>query len=264
MTKLDIQQQDPKTLAAGYSRWFRFVEIGAIVAFWTLSAAIVAKLVPFTHRYPIGIAAAVLVGFIASDFVSGVVHWLADTWGSTDIPILGRALIRPFREHHVDPKAMTLHDYIETNGANCLVAVPVAAVALMIPIEVEHWEAFLVFLTGSLGSMIFWVMMTNQIHKWSHLDEAETPSLLRWCQKLHLVLPPRHHDVHHVAPFDTYYCITTGWLNPVLHRLHFFRHLERLITALTGAIPRRDDIGLSAALKTASLPPKPPRAAGNH
>lgn len=255
MSQLDIQQQDAKALAAGYSKSFRLVEILAIISFWSLTLAIIIKAAPFRETHPWVLVCGVLAGFIMADFISGFVHWLGDTWGSTDMPILGKALIRPFREHHVDEKAMTRHDYIETNGANCLLAVPVAAGALLIPLTIEGWVGVGLFGLVSIGSMIFWVMMTNQIHKWSHLDADKTPKILKALQKVHLILPPEHHRIHHTPPFDTYYSITTGWWNWPLAKIGFYRHAERLVTAVTGLVPRKDDIGLEAALQVAPLTP---------
>lgn len=261
MTDLEIKQQDAKALAAGYSKSFRVVEVLSIISFWSLSIAIAVKASAFSHQYPWVLVAGAVSGFLMADFVGGFVHWLGDTWGSTEMPILGKALIRPFREHHVDEKAMTRHDYIETNGANCMVAVPVAAGALFIPLTIEGWVAPALFALVSIGSMIFWVMMTNQIHKWCHLDEADAPAILKVLQRLHLVLPPGHHKIHHTAPFDTYYCITTGWLNWPLAKIGFYRNMEKLVTAVTGLIPRKDDIGLEAALKIAPLTTEPARVA---
>jgi ubiquitin-conjugating enzyme E2 variant len=253
MSQLEIQQHDAKQLAAGYRKSFRIVEILAILSFWSLTAAIIWRAFPFHQTHPWVLAAGVLAGFVMADFVSGFVHWMADTWGAADMPVLGKSLVRPFREHHVDQKAMTHHDYIETNGANCLVSLPVAAGVLFIPLDVTGWVTFGLFWFVCIGSMVFFVMWTNQIHKWSHLEPEETPLALKILQKLYLVLPAGHHQLHHKAPYDRYYCITTGWLNWPLTKLNFYRRSERLVTALFGLVPRRDDIGLKAALQMAPL-----------
>jgi ubiquitin-conjugating enzyme E2 variant len=81
-------------------------------------------------------------------------------------------------------------------------------------------------------------MVTNQIHKWAHLPAEKLSPTLRALQRGNLILSPEHHDRHHAEPYLSHYCITVGWMNPVLDGLGFFRGLERVLSAVTGAVPR--------------------------
>ncbi|CAG0899117.1 unnamed protein product [Cyprideis torosa] len=193
------------------------------------------------NRWPEYLLAA-FFGAVAADFVSGFVHWAADTWGSVDLPVFGRHLIRGFREHHIDPTAITRHDFVETNGDNFAVVIPIHGLMLReflirSPEEIQKELPFLVFLT--LFGLL--VILTNQIHKWSH-TYGPLPRAVVVLQRLHLILPKRHHRYHHIAPHETYFCITTGWLNYPLEYLSFWKGLESVIEKLTGAQPRSDDL----------------------
>lgn len=85
------------------------------------------------------------------------------------------------------------------------------------------------------------VVVWLQIHKWSHTYFG-LPAWVVWLQEWHVVLPRRHHRIHHVAPHETYFCITTGWLNWPLEKLRFWSTLEVVIETLTGCKPRADDM----------------------
>lgn len=172
-------------------------------------------------------AAGALLGYVAADVVTGLVHWAADSYGTERTPVLGPNFIGPFRFHHTDPEDITRHDVIETNGNSCIVALPALAVAfwwLPDPASGAGWLfAWTAFLTMVVAGVV-----TNQFHKWAHMT-TPPPAAVRALQRLGVILSREHHAVHHAAPFRTYYCITTGWMNWPLRTARFHETLESLL-----------------------------------
>jgi ubiquitin-conjugating enzyme E2 variant len=165
-----------------------------------------------------------------------------DTWGSVDLPIIGKNFLRPFREHHIDPTSITRHDWLETNGDNFMITIPILLKLTWIfttysraEIQVEYPFCAYLFLCS------LFVAITNQIHKWSHTYFG-LPAWVQLLQNYHIILPRKHHRIHHVAPHETYFCITTGWLNYPLEKIKFWPSLETFITYVTGYLPREDDL----------------------
>ena len=198
-----------------YKAGQRTLEWTGIGLFVPLAAWSMWRLVEVTGAYflPVALAAA-LCAWAASDLLSGLVHWGFDTFGSVNTPFIGSAFIRPFREHHFDPLAITRHDFVETNGSNCLACSPLLISASLMPLESGYAIAAQSFMRfTALG-----VLATNQCHKWAHMGER-APAAVQWAQRAGIVLSPEHHKLHHTAPFDSHFCTSNGWLNAYLNRV---------------------------------------------
>jgi sterol desaturase/sphingolipid hydroxylase (fatty acid hydroxylase superfamily) len=243
-----VKQHDATELAAGYTASHRAAEKCGIVIAVACAALLCVRIGACPPLSGWWMPLAALIGLLISDFMSGFVHWLFDTWGSLDTPVFGRLAIRTFRHHHVDQKAITTHDFIETNGHN-ITLTSVYSVGGMVVVTPESSTLLDVFIGQTLVCASFFTAFTSQIHKWAHMDEP--PRVIALLQRARLILSPEHHALHHAAPYNRNYCITVGWMNGPLRAIRFFETLERTITALTGAVPREDDIGKDAALAVA-------------
>ncbi len=182
--------------------------------------------------------ALLVLGIFAADFVSGLVHWAADTWGSKDWPLIGERLIEPFRVHHVNPRDICSRDMVDLNGDIAILSLPILLWALLqiesLPMA-ESWHTI-----EFVIAFVAFTLPTNLIHRWAHAGH-DAPALAKLLQRSGLILSLRTHHPHHRPPFDRDYCIVNGWCNPALRAIKFWRGVEWVVSKLTGAEPRVDD-----------------------
>lgn len=178
-----------------------------------------------------------LLGLVFGDFVTGLVHWAADTYGEESTPVIGRSLVKPFRVHHVRPLEICEHGVVETVGNTCILAAPLLILFVVINAfgETSAATTFTIFIAAVTVGV---TVATNQFHKWAHQDLP--PRIVRLLQRARIILSPEHHRTHHTAPFESSYAITNGWLNPLLNRTHFFRRLEGALRTF-GIKPSREN-----------------------
>lgn len=175
----------------------------------------------------LAMAAGALLGYLVADVVSGIVHWFCDTFFHDDTPLIGRAFIQPFREHHVDPLAITRHDFFEVNGNTCLALLPVVTLVLLVG-QPRPGEAVPALFAQTVAlAFALATFATNQFHKWAHQEQPA--AAVRWLQRTGLILSPAHHRSHHCRSYRQAFCITAGWLDPVLDRARVFERIERAV-----------------------------------
>jgi ubiquitin-conjugating enzyme E2 variant len=221
----------PSSKSYGYSRSHRLLEIAGIVGLFALLGYVAWRLILGVSTWGQGLAVVglIAVGYFVTDFISGFVHWAGDTLGSETMPVLGAHFVKPFRFHHVDQKDITRHDFIETNGNNCILSV---LLMLHVAVLMPRTPGFFFYYGALMFSIALFTLGTNQFHKWAHAEPAELGPVVRGLQRAGLILSPEHHKTHHTAPYETYYCITHGMLNPLLARARFFRRAEGWIAAV--------------------------------
>lgn len=179
------------------------------------------------HLHPVTTLIAALLGYVLADLISGLVHFLGDTFGSKNTPIVGAAFIEPFRYHHIDPEDITKHGFVETNGHNCLVSIPILMIMTHILLKYVATSALAGFALATSYFLVLGVFLTNQFHKWAHTPTP--PRFIQFLQHHRIILSPNHHRIHHTSPFTRYFCITTGWLNSLLDSLNFFPLTKSLL-----------------------------------
>lgn len=226
---VELPRHDEIGLARHLVEAAAIVSAGGLVLWHLLRLAGVPEIVsPWTLL-------AIVLGALCADFLSGMVHWVADTWFHESMPVLGRRLLHPFRVHHVNPDDFLRRGFLTVNGDVAILSLPILLSLFALPLS-EPWGRLL---AAFLIAIAIVALPTNQVHQWAHMPRP--PGWVAWLQRRRIILSRADHLRHHRPPYAQYYCIATGWLNRPLARIDFFRRAEAVVTALTGLQPREDD-----------------------
>jgi ubiquitin-conjugating enzyme E2 variant len=172
------------------------------------------------------IALELVAVWLLADFVSGVVHWAEDSYGSESTPVIGRWVVAPNLLHHRSPLAFVQRSWIASSWDLALVGVVVVAGAVIAGA-----------LTWHVGLFVLLGANANQVHKWNHMRRSSLPGAIRVLQRLRLLQSSSHHAGHHRGTKDSHYCVLTDFLNPLLDRVGWWRMLEKLLAPALG-LPR--------------------------
>lgn len=166
-------------------------------------------------------AMALPLGYYAADLLSGLIHWVCDSFGDSQTPLWGPLLVAPFRRHHRSPGDITRISMTENLGSSAIAGTLV--LWLWAP-QAGSAPGWLDLLARNAGLWcIAFAVLSNRFHRWAHLPSVRRPRWIRVLQQWHIILPPQEHALHHRKPHRGNYCILSGWANPLCNRVPWQR-----------------------------------------
>jgi plasmanylethanolamine desaturase len=173
--------------------------------------------------------AALPVAYFCADFLTGIIHWICDSFGSATTPVWGPLLVGPFRRHHAAPRDITRISLAENLGASAIAGAAVMWLWSPEPTP-DAGLATLFFMHLKLWVVVF-AVLSNLLHRWSHWPPEKKPRWMVVLQRWHLILNTQEHLTHHHKPHRVNYCILCGWANPLSNRVPWQR-LEKVLARL--------------------------------
>ena len=174
------------------------------------------------------LALSVVTIVLVADFLSGVGHWLEDTYFRPSTPLIGKIIQRNI-EHHLNPRVFIENPWFITIRITSRFVIALAVLL--------HFAGYLDWVSGLALLML---LFANQVHKWAHMHVENVPWVIRLLQRWRLMQTATHHRTHHIGDKNTVNCVLTNFLNPMLDSINFWRGVEHLVYLLTGCQPRPD------------------------
>lgn len=169
-----------------------------------------------------------LLCLLIADFLTGLLHWIEDTYGLPSWPLLGQHVIEPNIRHHEQPGLIGTMSTIVSRNYQTMIPALLATVVFVLCFGRIGYDLALIGLLAGLG---------NEVHTWCH--RSQNPGWIVFLQNCGLVQSPRQHAKHHRKPFTSHYCTLTNFTNEVLEATRFWRGLEWLVEQTLGVSPKR-------------------------
>lgn len=175
----------------------------------------------------------IILGFFLADIFTGSFHWFEDTYLSycTTIPVL-KDIAQDNELHHYFPRSMLAYSYID----HMTVSSPFVIIAFII--LYTSYRKFLMKYFYLIVTFLFFVLVSNVIHRFSHMRDCENNEIIKVLQKTGLFCSHEYHSVHH-KDSDTRYCVISIYSNIILDSIGFWKILESIIYTVFGIIPEK-------------------------
>jgi plasmanylethanolamine desaturase len=168
----------------------------------------------------------IILCFALGDLIVGLVHWVEDTYGLPSWPLIGKSVIIPNIDHHRNPGFIgSMSTILSRNFQPFLGAL--VAVGLCFLMDLVSWQIFMVICVAAMG---------NEVHTWNHSKTKNPVIMFLW--DVGIIQSKKQHALHHIPPYDKYFCTVGNFMNAILEVLNFWRILEWII-ALFGVKPKR-------------------------
>eukprot|EP01036_Dinobryon_divergens_P025696 gene25696-34272_t len=162
----------------------------------------------------------VALSVVLGDIGTGIFHWSVDNYGSLRTPVFG-AVCAAFQGHHLTPWTITFRSFVNNVYKIALGTIPALLLVGAVPMNPFARLFFTLFIN--------WWMISQELHKYSHMKPEAIPPIVRFLQDQGVILSRREHGQHHSSPFEGHYCILTGRANRWLDDSHFFRRIEKIV-----------------------------------
>jgi len=175
----------------------------------------------------------IIIGFFLADFLSGLFHWIEDTYLDycINIPIL-KDISKGNEMHHYFPRAILKNSYFQNIQITTIITTIVYIIIYLLNKNLlfDYKYLFLILFIFSSISPI--------IHRFSHMRECEKDPFILFLQNIGIITSNEHHKMHHIDS-DLKYCINTPYLNMILDSIYFWRIIEFFIFIISGLKPIR-------------------------
>lgn len=171
----------------------------------------------------IAIASALLI----ADFLSGMLHWTLDSYGSENTFLLG-PLIENFRYHHENEQFILKRNFAEKNWDSMLFCASI--LLFMYVTKMFSAERNTLFCLLQLYVLLF-SGITNEVHCAAH--RTKNNLIIDKLQYYNILISKEKHGYHHENDQTTTYCILTGWNNWWMEKIQWWRKLEFIVEKIT-------------------------------
>jgi len=175
----------------------------------------------------------IIIGYILADIVSGILHWVEDTYLDycVDIPMLSD-ISKDNELHHYFPRAIFAYSYLE----NIQVTTVITFIMFLVIFILNR--ALLFKYPFAFATFFLIAIFSNVFHRISHFRDCENQYLIKMLQNAGILCSHKHHQLHHESS-NSRYCAISEYTNYILDNIYFWRFLEWLVLVTTGIKPSR-------------------------